>query len=293
MQEITAPMSSLPADPVSIAADVDFPIAFRGYDRLAVDAYVKKTSQLVAELRSTRSPEAAVRRALERVGEEISGILKRAHETADQITTQSRREAEDRLVAARQEAAEIAAAGEQRVKDLDADADRIWAERARIIDDARELASQLMALADDAAQRFPPAEEAADAAVEEPPPPLYDAEQVPYDAGEATLWAGREPDGAEGAQAPAEPLAEDPDPTAALPRPEEIDDAGETAVMPTPDGEADDAGETAVMPTPHGEADDAGETAVMPPVHPPAHEPSEGAADHDPTRSGEPRGWPE
>ena len=48
MQEITAPMSSLPDDPVSVAADVDFPVAFRGYDRLAVDAYVKKTSQLVA-----------------------------------------------------------------------------------------------------------------------------------------------------------------------------------------------------------------------------------------------------
>src|SRR5438445_2277811 len=146
MQEITAPLSTLPDDAVPIAADVEFPIAFRGYDRLAVDAYVKKTSQLVAELQSTRSPEAAVRRALERVGEQISGILKRAHETAEQITTQSRREAEDRLEQARQEAIHITASSEQRIKDLDADADRIWAERLRIVEDARELAAQLLAL---------------------------------------------------------------------------------------------------------------------------------------------------
>src|SRR5436309_2339898 len=90
LQEITAPLAPL-------AADVDFPRVLRGYDPMAVDAYVKQTSQLVAELQATRSPEAAVRRALERVGEQISGILKRAHETAEQITAQSRREAEDRL----------------------------------------------------------------------------------------------------------------------------------------------------------------------------------------------------
>src|SRR5437660_3662075 len=114
MQEITAPLARLPADPLPEVADVDFPLALRGYDRLAVDAYVRKTSQLVAELQATRSPEAAVRRALERVGEQISGILKRAHETAEQITTQSRREAEDRLEVARQEAAEIIATAENR-----------------------------------------------------------------------------------------------------------------------------------------------------------------------------------
>ena len=83
LQEITAPLATLPDDPMPEVADVHFPVALRGYDRLAVDAYVKKTSQLVAELQATRSPDAAIRRALERVGEEVSGILKRAHETAD------------------------------------------------------------------------------------------------------------------------------------------------------------------------------------------------------------------
>jgi hypothetical protein len=160
LQEITAPLASLPDDPLPSPEDTDFPRVRRGYDPMAVDAYVRQMSQLIADLQARSSPDAAVRRALERVGEQISGILQRAHDTAEQITTTSRREAEDRLEQARQEAAEIARAGEQRIKDLDADADRIWAERLRIIEDARELASQLTALADAAAERFPPAEEA-------------------------------------------------------------------------------------------------------------------------------------
>jgi vacuolar-type H+-ATPase subunit H len=155
MQEITAPLSTLPEDPVPVAADVDFPIVLRGYDRIAVDAYVKKTSQLVAELQATRSPEAAVRRALERVGEEVAGILQRAHDTASQITSQSRSEAEDRLDAARREATEITSEATDRVKELDLETDRIWEERLRIVEDARDLARQLLALADSAAQRFP------------------------------------------------------------------------------------------------------------------------------------------
>jgi cell division septum initiation protein DivIVA len=160
IQEVTAPLSTLPDNAVPAVADVEFPMALRGYDRLAVDAYVKRTSQLVAELQSTRSPEAAVRRALERVGEEVSGILQRAHEAAAQITTQSRGEAEDRLERARLEADEITSGARKRIKELDSEADRIWAERQRIVEDTQDLARQLLSLTDAAAQRFPAEEEA-------------------------------------------------------------------------------------------------------------------------------------
>ena len=169
IQEITAPLSTLPENAVPAVAEVEFPMALRGYDRLAVDAYVKRTSQLVAELQSTRSPEAAVRRALERVGEEVSGILQRAHEAASQITTQSRSEAEDRLERARQEADEITSGARKRIKDLDSEADRIWAERQRIVEDTQDLARQLLSLTDAAAERFPAEEEAAAEAAPELP----------------------------------------------------------------------------------------------------------------------------
>jgi hypothetical protein len=118
---------------------------------------------LVAELQATRSPEAAVRRALGRVGEEVASILQRAHETAEKITAQSRSEAEERLETARREAKEITGGAHERVTELDSETDRIWAERHRIVEDARELARSLLTLADSAAERFPAAPEEAPA----------------------------------------------------------------------------------------------------------------------------------
>jgi cell division septum initiation protein DivIVA len=165
LAEITRPLEALPEDPLSFV-NADFPTALRGYERVAVDEYVRQTRRLVAELQATRSPEAAVRRALERVGEQISGILQRAHETAEQITAQSRSEAEDRLQQARVEAAEITDAAEQHVRDLDADTDRIWLERQRIVADAEDLAAQLVGLAKTAAERFPADAEAEAAGTE-------------------------------------------------------------------------------------------------------------------------------
>jgi len=194
IQEITTPLSTLPDNPVPAVADVEFPTALRGYDRLAVDAYVKRTSQLVAELQATRSPETAVRRALERVGEEVSGILQRAHETAAQITARSRSDAEHRLETARAEAAQITANAERRLKELDAETDRIWAERHRIVEDAQELARQLLALAGAAVERFPAAEDLDEQAPGEGPvgTALFDEEAEPGEL------AGEPPHGAEG-----------------------------------------------------------------------------------------------
>lgn len=191
LQEITQPLEALHHDALA-EVNADFPTALRGYDRFAVDEYVRQTRQLVAEMQATRSPEAAVRRALERVGEQISGILQRAHETSEQITAQSRSEAEDRLEQARVEAEQIADAAGQRVRELDADTDRIWLERQRIVADAEDLAGQLTALARTAGERFPADEESA------PPPEPDDAL-----AGDETLaWEDEPPTAVAGAPAP-------------------------------------------------------------------------------------------
>ena len=107
------------------------------------------------------------------MGEEVSGILQRAHETGERITSQSRSEAEDRLEAARQEAAQIVSSAEERVRELDAETDRIWAERHRIVEDTRELAQELLGLTDTAANSFP-------------------AEAVPVGATDAAEGAGAE-----------------------------------------------------------------------------------------------------
>ncbi len=84
--------------------DVSFPVSVRGYDRGAVDAYVSRVQNLVAELEVTRSPEAAVRQALEQVGEQTKGILERVGETAEQITVAARQKAEESTARAKHEA---------------------------------------------------------------------------------------------------------------------------------------------------------------------------------------------
>jgi cell division septum initiation protein DivIVA len=225
LQEISEPLQRLPEDAVAEAADVDFPVVLRGYDRMAVDAYVRRTTELIAELQATRSPEAAVRRALERVGDEVSGILQRAHETAAQITATSRTEAEDRLEQARVEAREIAAAGERRVKELDAETDRIWAERQRIVEDTQQLAHQLLGLAESAAERFP---------AEEPP------------VGEPTGTAATGP--VRGVDLPGE------EPTVAAPYPGDV--TAPTVAFPVPFGEeAFEGAEEEAHPEPVDEGD--------------------------------------
>jgi cell division septum initiation protein DivIVA len=97
-------------DPLPRAVrDPSFPTAVRGYDRRAVDSYVERVNRLIAELQVSGSPKAAVRHALERVGEQTSGILQRARETAEEITTGAREEADETTSRARAEAKEIIA----------------------------------------------------------------------------------------------------------------------------------------------------------------------------------------
>src|SRR5829696_4413303 len=90
----------------------DFPIALRGYDRTAVDAYHQRVSRVLAELQAGRSPQSAVRYALEQVSEETRSILQQAHDTADAITTKSRSQASERMETAERESTEMLEAAE-------------------------------------------------------------------------------------------------------------------------------------------------------------------------------------
>jgi cell division septum initiation protein DivIVA len=160
IQEIAEPLQRLPDHPLDDIASPNFPVGLRGYDRGIVDAYVARVSQIVAELEATRVPEAAIRRALERVGEETSGILKRAHETAHELAARSRIEAEERLERARAEAQQIVSTAREGLKSLDEDTDRVWAERTKLLEDTRRLADDLLAVAERGLERFPPESEA-------------------------------------------------------------------------------------------------------------------------------------
>ena len=132
-----------------------FPVVLRGYDRAAVDAYVLRITELVAELQAVRSPKAAVKKALDRVGRETASILQHAQEAADHTTAQSRARAEERVREAEREAERIVGDAHERVKRLDADTEALWRERRRLIQDVLRVADELRASADEALIRFP------------------------------------------------------------------------------------------------------------------------------------------
>jgi DivIVA domain-containing protein len=140
---------------IASVRDVSFPIALRGYDRDAVDEYVQDVNRIIAELQVGRSPQSAIRHALDQMSDETRGILERAHETADEITARSRAQADDRLQWAEHEARDAIAAASRRVQDLEADAERVWQERQALIDDVNRVSADLRAVADDAGVRFP------------------------------------------------------------------------------------------------------------------------------------------
>jgi len=107
---------------------------------------------------------------LDRVGQETSAILQRAHESADEITRRSRTRAAARIEEAERQADELRREAEARLKRIDKDTDDVWADRRRLLEDARSMGEALIRLADEALERFPPAEDGGPP-VEPPPRP--------------------------------------------------------------------------------------------------------------------------
>lgn len=120
--------------------DVSFPVAVRGYDRHAVEAYVKRVNRVIAEVKVSASPPAAVRHALDQAEEKVEGLLRAAREAADEITTSARREADEGIAHAKAEAADL-------MVNTSAEADRMKAEADDLLAKARAEADALVAKA--------------------------------------------------------------------------------------------------------------------------------------------------
>jgi DivIVA domain-containing protein len=145
-----APAEALPTEVPDTIRDVSFHTAVRGYDRHEVDRYVQRVNRAIAELEIARSPQSAVRHALDRVGEQTSGILHRARETADEITHTARSEAEETTARGRAEAREI-------VADARVEADRLVEEAEKedaTVARAKSQASEIVAAAKKEAEQI-------------------------------------------------------------------------------------------------------------------------------------------
>jgi DivIVA domain-containing protein len=120
--------------------DVSFPVSMRGYDRHAVDAYIKRVNRVIAEVKVSASPPAAVRHALDQAQEKVEALLQAAREAAEEITTSARREAEESTARTKAEAADL-------MVNTTAEADRVTAEAEERLANARAEAEAVVAKA--------------------------------------------------------------------------------------------------------------------------------------------------
>jgi DivIVA domain-containing protein len=165
----TAPGAGVPAPPADddlddvrdrLPADirnVSFPVSVRGYDRDTVDAYVKRANRVIAELEVSRSPQAAVRHALDRVGKQTVAVLQEARESADKLLEAARDEADAEKERAKAEAAKLVVNASDEADQTKAEADKVLAEaRAeseKLVGEARTNAAEIVATAEASAAK--------------------------------------------------------------------------------------------------------------------------------------------
>src|SRR5919206_2226062 len=128
--------------------NVSFPVSVRGYDRHAVDAYVARVNRVIAELEVSRSPQAAVRHALDRVGEQTIAILNEARQSAERIADAAREESEANIAEAKAHAADLVVSASAQAEQDRAEGERIVAaakaEAEGIVSQARATAAKTL-----------------------------------------------------------------------------------------------------------------------------------------------------
>ncbi len=148
-----------------------FPVGRQGYNRAAVDARIAVLEAELDELRAIPA-QPSITEEIERLGEQTASILVVAHDQAHETTRLAQEQADRCLADAASNAVAITEKAKRELRELDEETDTVWRERTRLLEDARNVGSALIALSDAAAARFPaeakPAEPSASAA----PPPV-------------------------------------------------------------------------------------------------------------------------
>ena len=151
------------------------------------------------------------------MGEETSAILRVAHEQASEITRRAETQADRCVQDAAANAVSMTEDAKRKLRQLDGETDAVWAERGRLIEDVRSVATALFSLAEDAADRFP--EEGDRRGPAETAPPMRAAAAAPAAAPPAM---------------PATPTASPHANTAAGPAPRPPANTGAPAARPGP-----------------------------------------------------------
>lgn len=139
-----------------------FPVARRGYDREAVDAYVAElehelaaVDRELADVRGGALVADEVANELKRIGEQTSAVLVAAHQQRDEILRNARDEADRCVAEATATSNALTANCEQRLRELNAQNETAQLERTRLLDDLRTISAALVTVADSADERIP------------------------------------------------------------------------------------------------------------------------------------------
>jgi hypothetical protein len=138
-----------------------FPLARAGYSRAAVDAELAALEKQIEALKGAK-PSMSIQEEIERLGEQTASILIVAHNEAQETTRQAQEQADRCIADAASNAVSMTEKAKRDLAEIDNETDAVWRERARLIDDARTVGTALIALADEAAERFPPEHKAAE-----------------------------------------------------------------------------------------------------------------------------------
>jgi cell division septum initiation protein DivIVA len=131
-----------------------FPVVQHGYDPVAVDEEIAQLERELGELRARRIQSVSVEEELDKIGEQTASILRTAYEQAHDITHSARVQADKCVADAAANAVAITEDANRRLREIDGETENVWNERARLIEDARTVAGQLISLADSALERF-------------------------------------------------------------------------------------------------------------------------------------------
>jgi cell division septum initiation protein DivIVA len=144
--------------------DSRFPLGPIGYNRAAVDERIAELEVELDELRASTEQPISITEEIERLGEQTASILVVAHDEAHETTRAAREHADRTIADAAAGAAAMTENAKRKLADLDNETDAVWRERARLLDDARDVGLALIALAEEALERFPAEGKTADVA---------------------------------------------------------------------------------------------------------------------------------
>lgn len=138
--------------------DMRLPIGPLGYSRTVVDERIAALEEQITALEQERhiKPGVSITDEIERLGEQTASILVVAHDQAHETTRQAQEQAERCIADATVNAHALTADAKRRLEEIDSETDLVWQERSRLLDDARNVGLALIALAEEAVERFPP-----------------------------------------------------------------------------------------------------------------------------------------